>query len=203
MAPRSSQYLAVDTELPGERAGQSADLQLMSGTRNDSQLAHSPGSNSVSGAKPSNARTDIFKISSQSESRYGNGEQQQAAVERAESGRHATAMGIPSDSDCDLGQLLSEPQLWEAAWRAFEPHEAHSHHPSPGRLPSALGRDAVQGEVHPISFPSLAARLFGVGRRSRQREQRCARSRQTMQKCHLPKQSPACCWGRQASAARG
>ena len=174
--PRNSgQHLAVDTELPAERAGGSADLHVLSGTRHNSQLAHSPGSSPVSGIKLSSAKDDTSTDCSQSESKDNDGERQQAAVERAQSGRHATAMGIDSDSGCNLGQLFSEQQLWDAAWRAFEPHEAQSHLPSPDRLPSTLGKDAVQGEVPPSSFPSLAARLFGAGSRSRHRDQRCAR----------------------------
>ena len=184
MPPRSSQHLEVDTELAGARAGESADLQVMSGIRDDSQLVLRPGSSPVSGAKLSNAGTDIVTDCSQSESRGNNGERQQAAVERAESGRRAAASGIGFKSDGHLDQLLSEQQLWDAAWRTFEPHESQSHLSSPDRLPGTLGKDAAQSDMSPSSFPSLTARLFGVGRRSRRREQRCAQSADHGQ-CHL------------------
>lgn len=175
--PRNSgQHLAVDTELPGERAGGSADLQVPSGSGAEPQLGHSIGKSPIQGAQLSNTIDDIAMNHSQSESSDGNGEQQQAAVKKAEAGRHATTMGTGSDSGCDLGQFLSEQQLWDAAWRAFEPHEAHQHLSTLDRRPSRPERDAAHREESPSSFPSLAARLFGAGTRSRRRERRYAQS---------------------------
>ena len=200
--PRSGQHLAVDIELPNERAGESADLQVLSGSGAEPQLGHSVGRSPIQGAQLSNTIDDISINRSQSESRDGTGEQQQAAVERAEAGMHATAMGCGSDSGCTLGQLLSEQQLWDAAWMAFEPHEAHQHLSTLDRRPSRPERDAAHREESPSSIPSLAARLFGAGNRSRHRNQRCAQSAgQTDVSPFVT--SPACCRGRQANAAGG
>ena len=173
--PRSStQHLAVDTQLPGGRAREPADLQTLSGTGAQSQLTHSPGSSPVREAKLSNARLDISADCSQSKSRDSSGERQQVAVESADCDWRATTPASDSDNGRDLDQLLSQQQLWDAAWRAFEPRKAHQHLSTPDRLPSRSNRDAVQRELSPSSFPSLAARLFGVGSRSGQRKQRCA-----------------------------
>ena len=202
MTPRSTQHLAADMKLPGAEAGESADLRAMSGTGAESQLAHSPGSSCIPGVQPSKARTYSSMNCSQTESIDVDGERQPAAVERAEPGRRAAASGIDANSDGGLGQLLSEQQLWDAAWRALEPCKAHQHLSSPDRLLSRPGGDAVQGEVSPSSFPSLAARLFGVGSRSRRRDQRCA---QLADHAELSRfgTSPACRCGRPADAAGG
>ena len=183
-------------------AAESADLQTISVTGAKSQLAHSPGSSPIPEGQISDARIDSSTDCSQSESRIGDGKRQQAAVERAEFGGHAAASWIDSSSAGGLGQLLSEQQLWDAAWRAFEPHKVHQHLSSPDRPPNGSGRDAVKRKSFPSSFPSLAARLFGSGSRSRQRDQRCAQSAECA-KSSSSGVSFACHYSHLADAAGG
>lgn len=159
---------AADQEYTDVTPQEPADLHLAPETGQAAQQTISPDSRPASFASNSGSQVSTDHKGCQPQRVSGS-----VAASRSEPSQMIPSEGAQAESNTASGQLPSAEQLWDGAWKAFEAPEDEGSLSTANRLPSRPTREEHQQITPPSSFPSLAARLFSAGGRSKAQDLGC------------------------------